>query len=132
MAARVFTIDEANRTLPLVERIVRDIVAAHRALQDHAAEYSALDSNAAGTDERRRELRRQIDSLTEQVNAYITELQRLGCLFKGFDEGLVDFYALRGDQPVFLCWKLGEEAIEWWHELDAGYAGRQPLAALLE
>ena len=132
MAAKVFTVDEANRTLPLVERIVRDIVAAHRALQEHAAEYSSLDSDAPGTDARQAELRRQIDSLTEQVNGYITELHRLGCLFKGFDEGLVDFYALHGDEPVFLCWKLGEQTIEWWHELDAGYSGRQPLAALLD
>jgi hypothetical protein len=132
MAAKVFTVDEANRMLPLVERIVRDIVAAHGVLQERAGEYSTLDSEAPGTDERRRELRREIDSLTEQVNGYITELHRLGCLFKGFDEGLVDFYTLHGDQPVFLCWKLGEASIEWWHEIDAGYAGRQPLAALLD
>lgn len=132
MAAKVFTLDEANRMLPLVERIVRDIVAAHHALQERAAEYSTLDSAGPGTDERRQELRRQIDTFTEHINGYIAELHRLGCLFKGFDEGLVDFYALRGDQPVFLCWKLGEDAIEWWHELDAGYTGRQPVAALLE
>lgn len=132
MSTKVFTLEEANRTLPLVKRIVGDIVVAHRALQERAAEFSAIDPEAGGADERRGELRRQIDALTEQVNAYIGELHRLGCVFKGFEEGLVDFYTLRGDRPVFLCWKLGEDEIEWWHEMHAGYAGRQPLTALLD
>jgi hypothetical protein len=132
MATRVFTLEEANRTLPLVRRIVGDIVAANRELQSRAAEFSAIDAEDPGAEERRRELRRQIDALSEQVNTYVAELHRLGCVFKDFDEGLVDFYTLRGDRPVFLCWKLGEDAIEWWHEVHAGYAGRQPLAALLD
>ncbi len=132
MAAKVFTLDEANRMLPLVQRIVRDIVESHSRLQDLAAHYSGLDPQAPDVKERRRELRREIDRLTDTVNKYVGELHELGCLFKGFEDGLVDFYATKGGRPIFLCWKLGEEQIEWWHELDAGYAGRQPLAALLD
>ena len=48
-------------------------------------------------------------------------------MFKGFDAGLVDFYSLREDRPIFLCWKLGEERITHWHEIDAGFSGRQPI-----
>ena len=130
---KVFTLEEANRTLPLVRRIVRDIVEGHRRLQELAAEYSRLASDLGESlGDRRAELRREIDALTRTVNGYIEELHGLGCLFKGFEEGLVDFYALKGGRPVFLCWKLGEERIEWWHELDAGYRGRQPLATFLE
>lgn len=132
MATKVFTLEEANRTLPLVKRIVRDIVATHAELQRRVTEYPAIDAGAPGVDERRLELRREIDALAQQVNGYIGELHRLGCLFKGFEEGLVDFYTLKAGRPVFLCWKLGEDTIEWWHEVDAGYGGRQALATLLE
>lgn len=132
MATKVFTLEEANRTLPLVKRIVGDIVAAHGELQQRAAEYPTVDPRAPDAEERRRELRREIERLTDIANRYIAELHELGCLFKGFEEGLVDFYTLKGGRPVFLCWKLGEERIEWWHELDGGYLGRQPLATLAD
>ncbi|MEJ2503673.1 MAG: DUF2203 domain-containing protein [Gemmatimonadota bacterium] len=94
---RFFSLEEANRTLPLVHRIVEDIVDQHRRGD------------------------------TDQVRALVQELQDLGCYFKGFEEGLVDWYSLYAGRPVFLCWKLGEPAIEWWHQVDAGYAGRQPI-----
>ncbi|MGH7488523.1 MAG: DUF2203 domain-containing protein [bacterium] len=51
----------------------------------------------------------------------------MGCELKGVDEGLIDFPSEREGQTVYLCWKLGEERIEWWHELDTGFAGRQRL-----
>lgn len=111
--ARTFTIDEANRTLPLVGRIAGDIVATRAELMERAAEHRRLDPASASDRGRLR------------------ELEDIGALFKGFDEGLVDFYSQLDGRPVFLCWKLGEEGIEWWHELDAGYAGRQRLPAHL-
>lgn len=132
MPPKFFTVDQANRTLPLVRRIVTDVVSAHRELQELAASYSDLDPKGPTVAEPRAELRERIDGLTNTINRYIGELHELGCLFKGFEEGLVDFYALKGARPVFLCWKLGEERIEWWHETDAGFAGRQPLATLLD
>ena len=54
-------------------------------------------------------------------------LETIGCVVKGFEVGLVDFYSLREDRPIFLCWKLGEERITHWHETDTGFAGRQPI-----
>lgn len=132
MPLKFFTVEQANRTLPLVRRIVSDIVSAHGELQDLVAAYSALGGEDPDVAERRAQLRPRIDQLTHTVNRYIGELHELGCLFKGFEEGLVDFYTLKGGRPVFLCWKLGEESIEWWHETDAGYAGRQPLTTLLD
>ena len=65
------------------------------------------------------------------MNRFIGELHELGALFKGFEVGLVDFYAMMDGRPVFLCWKLDEDQIEWWHELDGGFAGRQRLPAHL-
>ena len=56
-----------------------------------------------------------------------TALQELGLLVKDLDEGLVDFPALRGDEEVLLCWRLGEEEVAFWHTLGDGFAGRKPL-----
>ena len=58
--------------------------------------------------------------------SYIEELKRLGVEFKGPD-GLCDFYSIMDGREVFLCWRLGEPEVSYWHDLDAGFAGRQPL-----
>lgn len=129
---KYFTVEEANRTLPLVRRIVSDIMTSHGQLIERAAEYRALGLGASEVDAVRRiGLERELRELTDTVSAYIDELADVGAQFKGFEGGLVDFYAILDGRPVFLCWKLDEESIEWYHELDAGYAGRQRLPAHL-
>ena len=57
----------------------------------------------------------------------IEGIQRRGCLVKDIARGLVDFYSLSGDRLIFLCWQLGERAVDHWHTLEGGFAGRQPL-----
>ena len=94
---RCFSLEEANRTLPLVRRIVEDILEMHEAGDRQA------------------------------VRDLMAELQELGCYFKGLQEGLVDWYSYYAGRPVFLCWKLGEKEIGWWHQVDAGFQGRQPI-----
>ena len=74
-------------------------------------------------------LREQVDEVAHSINGYMDELAQIGCVFKGFDQGLVDFYCKRDDRDVFLCWKYGEPAVEHWHELEGGFAGRQPVEA---
>ena len=124
---RYFTVGEANRTLPLVRRVVNDIVSTHRHLMERAEEYRALAAEADAHVVRRDEMERELRELTGAVDDFIGELTDIGVLFKGFEDGLVDFYATLDGRPVFLCWKLGEASIEWFHELDAGYQGRQRL-----
>lgn len=124
--ARNFTVDEANKTLPLVRRIVTDIVATHRSLVERLDELRSLEPEG-GAGARQRQLAEEFEELAETVNRFIGELDAIGALFKGFEEGLVDFHSTLDGRPVFLCWKLGEASIEWWHDLDAGYAGRRPL-----
>lgn len=128
---KYFTVEEANRTLPLVRRVVGDIVSTHRRLVGLAEEYRALAADMGANSVRRVEKERELSDLSETVNAFIAELTGIGVLFKGFEIGLVDFYATLDGRPVFLCWKLGEESVEWFHELDAGYLGRQPIPAHL-
>lgn len=94
---RFFSLEEANRQLPLVRRIVADIVDRHEAHD------------------------------RDELQTLVDELHQLGCHFKGFQEGLVDWYSYYAGRPVFLCWKLGEPEIAYWHQVDAGFMGRQPI-----
>ena len=127
--ARLFTIEQANRMLPLVRRIVEDIV------QDYARwreQVGVLEVVAAGRrgdspPDEAEKVEEDTQRLAADIERYVGELRELGVDFKGFDEGLVDFPAQIDGRLVYLCWKLGEESVEHWHDVDAGYAGRQKL-----
>lgn len=69
----------------------------------------------------------ELKSLEEQFNAELAKITALGGTVKSTDPGLVDFYAVRDGYLIFLCWRRGDKKIEHWHELDAGFAGRQKL-----
>lgn len=128
--ARIFTLEEAERTLPLLRRILTDLKTEYRIWQDALGEYEllsggsraeAVESDALAT------ARRSFTDSADRITAFLGEIEAIGCLFKGFDAGLVDFYTLREDRLVFLCWRVDEEHITHWHEVEAGYAGRQPI-----
>ena len=72
-------------------------------------------------------MRREAQALVKRLNELLAEINGLGCELKGLDEGLIDFPTERDGRTVYLCWRLGEERIAYWHELDTGFAGRQPL-----
>ena len=132
MTQKRFTIEQANRTLPLVRRIVEDIVGQYRRWQDRVRELELLSasSQAEQQDARREELEREAQQLAAEIESFVAELTELGVEFKGFDLGLVDFPGEIGGRPIYLCWRLGEPEVMFWHEIDAGYTGRQPLAPL--
>ncbi len=127
---KYFTLDEANRTLPYVRRVVTDIVEAYAAWRDTIHQYeliaAASRSDDGETDEQIA-LREKVDQIARRINAYIDELTKVGCIFKGFEPGLVDFYSRLNGRDIFLCWQLGEDDIGYWHEFDTGFAGRQTL-----
>jgi hypothetical protein len=132
--ARIFTLEEAERTLPLLRRILTDLRAEYRIWQDALADYELLTGGARADRGETAELlhaRRTVTESADRISAYLGEIESIGCLFKGFDAGLVDFYTLREDRLVYLCWRVDEEHITHWHELDSGYAGRQPVDATL-
>ena len=124
---RYFTWSEANRTLPLVRRIVEDIQRAHEALQPPLERFRRLVESSRESGPEARALRAELDERTRRLNAFVDELAEVGCHFKGFDAGLVDFYSLRDGRPVLLCWRAGESEIGHWHDIDAGFAGRRPI-----
>src|SRR6266446_4005299 len=69
----------------------------------------------------------QIQEHRQTLQALVAELEEFGCVLKDPDVGLIDFLSLRNGREIYLCWLLGEERINYWHYLDAGFAGRQPL-----
>jgi len=127
---KLFTLAEAERTLPLVRRIVADLLADYPRWRAAVSRFELLTGGARADWGETGELVAARDEVTvaaARINEYLKELEAIGCVFKGFDAGLVDFYSLREDRPVFLCWKMGEARITHWHELDAGFGGRQPI-----
>jgi hypothetical protein len=129
---RLFTVDEANARLPLVRAITRDLSVLARDLVDRR---QRLDSLLAGrklsaTDVYSDELAdmyKSIERDARRLEEYVEELQSLGVEAKGAVDGLVDFPAVLDGRQVYLCWKLGEPEVLYWHDVDAGFAGRQPL-----
>ena len=128
--ARQFSVDEANRTLPLVRRIVQDIVRSYARWEDAKREFEIVGGNrrAGEWDPRAEGLERELQSLAQEIAGFVGELEELGVEFKGYDLGLVDFPAEIDGRPVYLCWRLGEPSVLYWHPLEGGYAARQPLA----
>lgn len=122
-----FTLDQANRTLPYVTRVVNDIVRAHHA----AAEVQArLDALRPG---RQYDLvERELGHVLERLHTLTGELTQVGCELKDFESGLVDFVGRHQGRDVYLCWRLGESRVNYWHELHTGFAGRQPVSILDE
>lgn len=131
---RYFTLAEANATLPLVRRIVADITARYPQWRDLVARYELVAAQARpewGESAEQIRLRGEIETVARDIASYLSELEQVGCLFKGFDQGLVDFYGQVDGRDIFWCWQVGEERIEHWHELETGFSGRQSVAITL-
>ncbi len=126
-SVRRFTLKEANSTLPLVKRIVADIVKAHAHVAALRQRVQMLEGGKELV-----EVQQQLDAATEQLKDFVSELSSVGAELKDFETGLVDFVGRHDARDVYLCWKLGEDEIAHWHELDAGFAGRKPISVLQE
>lgn len=126
----LFSVDSANQMLPLVRRIVQDIVGGYARWQErvHELDLATAGAHAGRPDAATDALQTEALRLAADIEHCQRELGRLGVEFKGYDMGLVDFPGEIDGRPVYFCWRLGEERVEHWHERDAGFGGRQPLA----
>ena len=126
---RAYSAELANRSLPLVRRIVEDIVAQFARWQTRVREFELVSASnsMSAPDPRAEELEREVASLAAELEHFHQELTDLGVEFKDYALGLVDFPAELDGRPILLCWRLGEPTVAFWHELEAGYGGRQPL-----
>jgi hypothetical protein len=127
---QLFTVEQANRTLPLVRKIVEDVVQQHRRWRETILELDLVASSARADEpsERAGALERVVQSLAREIDGYKRELEDLGIQLKDPRLGLVDFPSEMAGRHVLLCWRLGEPEVQYWHEVDSGYAGRQPLS----
>jgi hypothetical protein len=127
---RIFTRAEAERTLPLVRRIVHDLMTEHPAWRRAISRYELLAAGLLadeGETPEVRDSRLEAERLAARIDSYLREIEQIGCQFQGFEDGLVDFRSMRDDRMVLLCWRYGEERITHWHEVGAGFAGRRPV-----
>jgi len=127
IAMKLFTVEEANALLPSVREILQKLQGSRRRL---AVYRNAAKTAAEGAEQGGGGMTggAQYAIILTQFADEMSELEALGVQLKDFDRGLVDFPSLREGRVVLLCWQLGEgDELEWWHDMDTGFAGRTPL-----
>ena len=129
--AHYFTREEAEALLPQVSIVLLQIRDCRKALQQKEEELDALHAMAMGNGHhlhvRINKLQKELEEHIQAMQELINDLSSFGCELKDPNIGLIDFLSLRNGREVYLCWYLGEERINFWHYLDTGFAGRQPL-----
>ena len=137
-APKILTVEQANRLLPEVRRLLADLRARRetlRGLENEVAvtELEGLQSDGTPSAVSQAKISTQAARLTQEMEEFQDTLRRmdaLGCQLKDLDQGLVDFFTVHQGQLVYLCWKDGEEAVQFWHHLEDGFTGRRPVAEL--
>ena len=128
-----FTLVEAQSLIPQLDRLVRDAAqakaeyqAAEHVIQEFTERVMMMGGIAVNRD-KAVESRSRRDAAAAQLRASIEQVQELGCVIKDLDIGLIDFPPLFRGVEVYLCWKLGESGIAFWHTVDEGFGGRKPI-----
>ena len=124
---KLFTVDEANSLIPTVRSIVRSIQKSHRRLItfQSVAKHAAQGAEHGGGG---MPLGPRYAQLLVDLSTHAGQLEGLGIQLKDYQQGLIDFPSMRDGRVVLLCWKADEgDRLEWWHDVEAGFAGRQPL-----
>jgi hypothetical protein len=130
---RRFTLTEAQSLIPRVDRLLREAIEFKASYDDaekeiHAFQERVMMLGGVAVDrERAVESRTKRDGAAAQLRRSIEQVQEVGCLIKDLDIGLIDFPTTYRGIEVYLCWKLGEDAIEHWHGVDEGFRGRKPI-----
>jgi len=122
---KIFTVSEANRLLPQLEEHLTAVKRGKAVLlrtKDEVKKASSKAQLGGGSYAGPHYL-----MALELVSEHLQEIQELGVLVKDLEIGLCDFPHLMDGRIVYLCWKLGETEVQWWHEVNSGYSGRQPL-----
>jgi hypothetical protein len=130
---KLFTLTEAERTRRELEPVLIEAIEIRRKLAPMEDELSELSTRIQVSGgmlvpyEETARLRYERDQLTESLRGALEKIQSTGCVVKDLDAGLLDFPAVIDNEEVYLCWRLGEERIRFWHRQDEGFAGRKPI-----
>ena len=122
---RLFTVKEANALLPRVRELLEDLFAHRDAMRERAPRMEPILAASALNGGGR--VGSEYGVETYKLYLAINRIRELGVLLKDLDTGLLDFPHEREGRVVFLCWRPPEERIGYWHEIEAGFAGRRPL-----
>lgn len=122
--SRHYTLEEANAALGWVEETIAALRTAREGLSDEEAREALAE---AGPQNGGGDPGRVVSEAFLQLREALVRLQEAEVVLRDLDRGLVDFPAIRDDREVYLCWLEGEDEIGYWHDLEAGFAGREPL-----
>ena len=129
--AKLFTREEAEALLPKIEPLLQEIQELGREIAEHEAhlqvDQTKLMSNGHKPPADTETLQNEVRTLNRRIRANVDAILAMGVIVKDLAEGLIDFPSLLHGREVYLCWRLGEGGIHWWHEIEGGFAGRQPL-----
>ena len=129
--AHYYTREEAEALLPQISVILSAIQQERAAMVKSEDQLGALETRARGNGyhlaEKIGQVQRDLAQHLQTLRALAVELDDFDIELKDPETGLIDFLSLRDGREVYLCWQLGEKGIKFWHELDAGFSGRQPL-----
>ena len=122
---RYFTLQEAKATLEVIKPLIEEILTIRQHILDQREEVWPVIQRAVGNGGSQAASKLAMEF--NRVDALVHQIQDMGVVLKDLNLGLLDFPHLRDGREVYLCWKHGEEDIAFWHDMDAGYAGRQPI-----
>jgi hypothetical protein len=132
-APKMFSLEEANSLVPTLElefgrvaRLRAELAPLIESVGGADAAVAILQRGAGAPHGLERQAARLKDVAAE-IAATVERINDLGCLVKDLDIGLVDFFSLRENEPVFLCWQFGEPTVAHWHPVDTGFSGRRPI-----
>lgn len=127
---KYFTIEDAERLLPEIEKILSRTIKLNKALEIIESIEIEVYDDCYEDFSKITKANKQFHKLSYEFYDNIEKLEEMGCLVKDLEFGIVDFYYRFEGRDIFLCWKLGEKQIKFWHEIDAGYIGRKPIVDL--
>ena len=130
---RVMTVEQANKLLPKMAALIRELHQIRDFLSKQEVEIDVLELVAGEKSEGRApELDKKLDQYNLSISRFydlMDAIHKLGGQLKDLDLGLIDFHTVQGGQVVYLCWRLGEDEVKYWHKIGHGYADRQPLSS---
>lgn len=130
---RFFTLLEAEALLPEVERLLRGLIQLKSDYEQNETELNQINQRIAlaggmlAPRERVGQLRNRKDAAARALKGTLEKIEEIGCQLKDIEMGLIDFPTLYRDREVYLCWKLGERGIGYWHPVEDGFRGRRPI-----
>ena len=139
MQKRYFTVEEANEMIPFLEEAFTRIIQMRHQIGELYQLLETMEAAPQSDDFPIRlpeaspavnHNRATLKALMGAVQEELEEIRSRGCLVKGIDNGLVDWYGRRDGRDIFLCWRLGEDEVRYWHDTHSGFRGRRPIDEL--